>query len=220
MTASDPVDARWEPFTPMEVGQLLRHLDCPWWLAGGYAIEHAVGRAYRPHGDVDVLVLRRDRAVVRDFLADWDVWAADPPGTLRPWNRGETLSDAVHDVWIRPTPTTPWKLQVMLDEADGEDWTSRRDSRIRRPVSSLMAATAQEISFLTAEIILFYKAMAPREPDTRDLHMVWPLLNPAQRTWFDRCGVDGLRSIQSVAQLVDGPGVSLEPVGRGGRRAF
>jgi hypothetical protein len=114
VTPIDPVDAPWEPFTPREVGQLLRPLECPWWVAGDYAIEHAVGRAYRLHSDVDVVILRRDHTLVRDFLADWDVWAADPPDTLRPWNRGETLSGAVHDVWIRPTAATPWKLQLML----------------------------------------------------------------------------------------------------------
>ena len=184
MTPVDPVDAPWEPFTPMEVRQLLRPLECPWWVAGGYAIEHAVGRAYRSHSDVDVLILRRDHTAVRDLLADWDVWAADPAGTLRPWNRRETLSSAVHDVWIRPTPATPWKLQLMLDEAHGDDWISRRDSRIRRPVASLTAATAQDIPFLTPEVILFYKAIEPREKDTRDLKMVWPSLNPQQRTWL------------------------------------
>ena len=184
MTPIDPVDDPWEPLTPMEVAEIFRPLECPWWVAGGYAMEHAVGRAYRPHSDVDVLILRRDHPAVRDLLADWDVWAADPPGTLRPWNRGETLSDAVHDVWIRRASATPWKLQLMLDEADGEDWISRRDSRIRRPVASLTTATAQHIPFMTPEVILFYKASAPRAKDTRDLEMVWPLLNPPQRAWL------------------------------------
>ncbi|MFF9097395.1 nucleotidyltransferase domain-containing protein [Streptomyces sp. NPDC014802] len=27
--------------------------DFPWWIAGGYAIELAVGRELRPHGDLE-----------------------------------------------------------------------------------------------------------------------------------------------------------------------
>jgi hypothetical protein len=41
------------------------------------------------HSDLVILVLRRDHALVRDQLRDWDVHAADPPGTLRPWPVGE-----------------------------------------------------------------------------------------------------------------------------------
>ena len=59
MTAINPVDAPWDPLTPMEVAEIFRPLARPWWVAGGYAMEHVVGRAYRPHSDVDVLVLRR-----------------------------------------------------------------------------------------------------------------------------------------------------------------
>lgn len=119
MTPTNPADAPWEPFTPMEVAALFRPLAFPWWIAGGYAIEDAVGRPFRSHGDVDVLILRRDQASVRDFFVDWDVWAANPPGTLRRWDRAETLSDAVHDVWVRRTSATAWKLQLMLDEGTG-----------------------------------------------------------------------------------------------------
>ncbi len=184
MCLTNPVDAPWEPFAPVEVAELFRPLSCPWWIAGGYAIEYVVGRPFRPHGDIDVLILRRDQAVVRDFLADWDVWAADPPGTLRRWDRAETLSEAVHDVWVRRMSTMAWQLQLMLDEAEGDEWVARRDPRIRRPVTSLTVTTAPQIPFLRPEVILFYKGRAPRAKDWLDLEMVWPLLNPRQRTWL------------------------------------
>ncbi|MGW4527700.1 nucleotidyltransferase domain-containing protein [Amycolatopsis sp. NPDC004378] len=75
----------------------------PWWLAGGFALELAAGRSWRPHGDVDVLVPRRDQLGVQRALAGWEWWAADPPGTLRPGAAGELLGPAVHDVWCRPS---------------------------------------------------------------------------------------------------------------------
>ncbi|MGW4562039.1 nucleotidyltransferase domain-containing protein [Streptomyces sp. NPDC004561] len=79
--------------------------DFPWWIAGGYAIELAVGRELRPHGDLDVLVLRRDQPLAREMLSDWDMHVADPPGAgrFRPWRPGETLEVPLHDIWCRRT---------------------------------------------------------------------------------------------------------------------
>jgi hypothetical protein len=83
----------WDPAGPAEVAALFRDAGAPWWIAGGYAIELAVGRPVRAHGDIDVLVLRRDQLMVQRALAGWDWQAADPPGTLRPWRPGEQPPD-------------------------------------------------------------------------------------------------------------------------------
>ncbi len=165
-----------------EVAELFA--DVPrWWVAGGYAIELAVGRAFRSHGDIDVLVLRRDLAAVQRALAGWELWAADPPGTLRPWADGEVLGPQVHDIWCRPGPDRPWRVQVMADEADGDVWVSRRNPALRRPVAGI-GLRADGIPFLAPEIQLFYKAREPRAKDRRDFAEVVPLLGPAQRQWL------------------------------------
>ena len=100
----------------MEVAGLLSAMPCPWWIAGGYAIELAVGQPVRDHGDIDVMVLRQDQIHVQDALHGWEWWAGDPPGTLRPWQPGEHLPAGVHDVWCRPGPGEPWPRPK--DEAD------------------------------------------------------------------------------------------------------
>ena len=74
----------WEPARPAEAAEIFAAMPCPWWVAGGYAIEMAIGRAVRDHDDVDVLVLSPDQFHVRQALDGWQCWAADPPGTLRP----------------------------------------------------------------------------------------------------------------------------------------
>lgn len=78
----------WDPLTPGAVAGLFSQLTTPWWIAGAYAIELFLGRALRTHGDIDVLLLRRDQLAVHQVLKGWDITAADPPGTLRPWGRG------------------------------------------------------------------------------------------------------------------------------------
>ncbi|MGW0731809.1 nucleotidyltransferase domain-containing protein [Streptomyces sp. NPDC002851] len=176
----------WSPAQPAEIASLFKDADFPWWIAGGYAIELAAGRVLRSHDDVDVLVLRRDQERVRERLAGWDVHVADPPGAgrLRPWAPGEVLLPPVNGLWCRRTPTGPWALELLLDEAEGDEWVSRRDARIRRPIRNVGRVSAEGIPFLAPEVQLFYKAKATREKDEVDFEAVLPLLDPAQRAWL------------------------------------
>ncbi|MFD2262008.1 nucleotidyltransferase domain-containing protein [Lacibacterium aquatile] len=172
-------DKPWQPLIPAEVDALFAGASFPWWLAGGYAIERAVGRAFRAHEDIDVMVLHRDHAALRLMLADWDCWMADPPGTLRPWAVGEAVPPDVHDVWCRRTPSDPWALQVMFDGAEGDTLVTRRDPRVRLPLSALGSDHC-----LPPEVQLFYKAKGVREKDQADFEAALPVLGEEQRKWL------------------------------------
>ncbi|MET9630265.1 amino acid transporter [Lentzea sp. NPDC006480] len=143
-----------------------------------------MGRPLRSHSDIDVLVLRRGQLAVQRALAGWEWWAADPPGTLRPWRPGEVLPVGVHDIWCRPAGSDHWRVQVMLDESDGEDWVSRRHPDVRRSISSIGNITASGIPYLVPEIQLFYKSKSPRPKDQIDFEAALPLLSAAQRQWL------------------------------------
>ena len=160
MTADDL--GPWEPLVPAKVAALFARMTAPWWIGGGHAIELFLSRTSRSHADVDVLLLRRDQHEAHRFLPGWDIQAADPPGTLRPWAAEETLPTDVHDIWCRERPGGPWRLQFMLDEVDGDEWVSRRDDRIRRPVSSIGLRTADGLPIISPEIQLFSKAAFAR----------------------------------------------------------
>jgi hypothetical protein len=153
-----------------------------WWLAGGYALELAAGRGWRRHGDIDVLLLRRDQSSVQQALSGWEWWAA-ADGTLRPWRAGEVLPAEVHNLWCRRRPGEPWRVQVMLDESAGEDWVSRRNPAVRRPVATL-GHVRGGIPYLAPEVQLFYKAKGPRPKDEQDFAEVLPILDAEQRTWL------------------------------------
>ncbi|MFE7836391.1 nucleotidyltransferase domain-containing protein [Streptomyces sp. NPDC057474] len=174
----------WDPAPLAEVVARFSGLECPWWVAGGMAIELAVGHRIRSHGDIDVLLLRRDQLAVQQALADWEWWAADPPGSLRPWAAEEILPEDVHDIWCRPGPDDPWRIQVMLDESRGREWVSRRDHRVRRPIGTLGMTSADGTPFLAPDVQLYYKAGAPRPKDEEDFDAVLPVLADRQRQWL------------------------------------
>jgi hypothetical protein len=94
---------------------------------------------------------------------------------------GERLPAGVHDIWCRRGPGEPWRIQVLLDESSGNDQVSRRDERIRRPITSIGFVTARGIPCLAPEIQLFYKAKNGRPKDETDFAAALPVLTKPQR---------------------------------------
>ncbi|WP_192581539.1 amino acid transporter [Micromonospora sp. AMSO12t] len=180
---------RWEPETPRQVVDRFRRSDVrqPWWIAGGYAIELFAGRSLRPHGDIDVLILRRDQWMVHHVLPGWDIQAADPPGQLRPWREGELLPEHVHDIWCREGPTSPWRIQFMIDNAEGQHWHSRRHPAVTLPVDRLGRRTRDGWPYLAPEVQLHYKAKPANQlaKDEIDFAAALPLLSQPASRWLD-----------------------------------
>lgn len=177
--------AEWEPLTVPEVAALFVHCKARWWIAGGWAIDLLLGYQSRSHTDTDILLLRRDQHSVRQQLRAWDLWAADPPGTLRPWTLGETLPQHVHDIWCRRSPSEAWSLQLMLDDDDTDDWLFRRDHRVRRSVRSLSGpASTPERAVLTPAVQLLYKSRELRSKDEQDFTLTLPVLASSERIWL------------------------------------
>jgi len=63
----------WDPMMPNEAAAEFGAWTSPWWIAGGWAIDLLLGhqsRDHGDHGDLDILVLRRDQATVRNELSE------------------------------------------------------------------------------------------------------------------------------------------------------
>ncbi len=174
----------WDPLSPAKVSVLMLGFDPTWWVAGGWAIDLFLGRQTRDHHDTDIGTLRRDQRALQRHFASWDLHCADPPGLLRPWLPDETLAVGVHDIWCRQAPGEPWRLQIMLNESDGDEIVSRRDSRVRLKLSDAIMRPAAGVPFLAPEVQLYFKAKAVRERDELDFAAVLPALDDARRVWL------------------------------------
>jgi len=102
----DP-QSNWQPLSIEEVVQLFAKAPFTWGLAGGYAVEQFLGRSTREHSDIDVVVYRDAQLQAQSWLSTWQLYAADPPGALRPWIDNEYLPYGIHDIWGH-------RLQVQL----------------------------------------------------------------------------------------------------------
>jgi hypothetical protein len=171
---------------PLRIAGLLKGIDAKWWIAGGWAIDLALGRVTRAHSDVDVAVLRRDQATLRAHLGiGWSFAVAVPPaggGMVRPWENGERLNSPVHEVHAERA--TGERTEFLLQEASGDQWVYRRDARIRMPLSEIGGPSEHDIPAFAPEIALLYKAKATSARDLADLIAGLPALTSDRLTWL------------------------------------
>ncbi len=175
--------SHWQPLSVTEIKQLFAETSLAWGLAGGHAIEQFVGKSIREHGDIDVVVFRDNQLEVQRWLADWQLYAADPPGTLRPWLVEEYLPFGIHDIWGHQNNAQVWQLQIMLAEVEGEEWFSRRNPLIRGKRDELFAVY-QGTPCVKVEVQLLYKARGLREKDQLDFQACLPLMSTTAKQWL------------------------------------
>ena len=172
------------PLEIHEVAEILRALQQPWAVAGGWALDLAIGRATRPHADVDLAVFREDQAALRAALPGWwfDVAVG---GALVPWMPGVWLELPIHEVHARPPDGVPGRpLEFLLNERAGADWVYRRDPAVRRPLSRAVLEVQGGVRVLAPEVVLLYKSKSPRPADEADFRAARPLLDAEALAWL------------------------------------
>jgi hypothetical protein len=172
----------WRPWSPHEVSEVLRGLDVPWCIVGGWAIELALGVPHRAHDDIEIAISRRDFPAIRDHLAEFHFYAVGD-GEVRALAIGAVTPEDKHQNWVLDPRENVWRMDVMLEPGDAELWVFRRDHRISAP-RARMIATRAGIPYLRPEAALLFKAKAAREKDETDLGACLPHLGPSAREWL------------------------------------
>ncbi len=174
----------WEPMTVDDAVDLFGPATFRWWLSGGHALEAHVGCRWRGHDDTDIGLTRSDAPRLLEVLDGWDLHVG-AAGVLTPWT-GEPLDPTrhQHNLWGRPTPDSPWMLDVTIGEGSAKEWIYRRDRRIRRPWTEAVLTTADGLPYLAPELQLLYKSNDVRPKDDADAAIVIGLLDPERRGWL------------------------------------
>ena len=174
----------WDPLSPAEAQELFSGLSAPWWISGGWAIDLFIGHQTRPHGDLDVLILRDDQLIFQKHLSHWDLSDRRLPD-FTTWSKGDFLDPPINDIWGRRTPESPWAIQLMLMETDGDSWVFRREPTITGPISSLGRIAKSGIPYLSPQIQLLYKANNLQiNRNNADFKNTLPFLNYEEAAWL------------------------------------
>ena len=182
-------DYHWEPLSPQQLSDTLKGFKSTWAIAGGWAIDLFLDRQTRPHEDIDMVIQRADQHKLQEYLNDWELWVADPPGTLRQWKKGEYIGKGLQDIWARKpatstNPENPWQIQIMLFDVGNENWIFKRDESIRKPLNETLIPSKKGHRILAPEIQLLYKSKSLRPKDQMDFKSAVNTLSAQQKLWL------------------------------------
>jgi hypothetical protein len=169
---------------PAEAAAWLAPLTARWWFAGGWAIDLHAGAQSRPHGDLDIGILRRDAREVLAVFSSWEVFEAEA-GVLTRLKQGALPRSGVNSLWCRPAGAAEWALEFLLDDAIEDEWVFRRQPDIRRRLATIVRRTAEALPYLAPEIQLLYKSRNPRPRDEADFRLLAPRLDGEARAWLN-----------------------------------
>lgn len=214
-TPLTPDGSPWVPLSVDELAAIMAGAGFFWCLAGGRALERIVGRPYRSHDDIDIVVLRSQQLAVQEWFGEWTLSAADPPGSLRPWLAGERLPWRVHDVWAHRPGATGWELQIMIQEDDATSWFFRRDDRVHGRLDEL-AVMIDGVPCLRTDLQLLFKAKSARPRDDLDFMQALPALSARERQtlwdWLDLTSPNGHPWMPALEATDSGhEGASVDP---------
>ncbi len=176
---------RWEPLTPRGVASLLQASSARWWLSGGVALDHWLGRPIRERSNTDVSTTSADLASLVQGLPDgFSAWVPDGEDTFVPWGEAPDGTDP-QPVRIRDESSGAWVLQVNVEDGTDTAWMYRRDPRLQLPWDRALLQV-DGIPTGAPEMQLVWKALRPRPQDDLDKDAILPALSEEASGWFER----------------------------------
>ena len=170
----------WDPWTPAEIAERLRGVDARWYVLAGWALDLFLGRQTREHDDIEIGVPDDRFPAIRSALEDLEFVVV---GDGQAWATSRESLETYRQTWVRE-PGGPWRLDVIRERWDGEEWVYRRDPRVRAHGSRAIVRTPDGIPYLRPELALLFKTKAVRPKDLADFETVAPQLDNDARSWL------------------------------------
>lgn len=154
---------------------LLQGLKCPYWFAGGWALDMFLGRQTRPHQDVEVAIARADQKHLLPLPGVSGIEYVEDH-ERKTW-RGQPLQLPVHELYVNFYGGGT--VEVLLNEFDDSNWIYRRNGNIRLPRQRFSG-----LSYLPPAVALLYKSKNPRPRDEQDFEAVANRLSEEEAAWL------------------------------------
>ncbi|MEU1971409.1 hypothetical protein ABZ477_07125 [Microbacterium sp. NPDC019599] len=186
MLPAQPIaDTPWEPLSPRAAADLLAASPARWWLSGGAALDHWLGRPIREREDADVSTTSAELApLVRALPSGYSAWAPHGEDDVVPWDEAPGDAD-LQPVRVRDERTGAWALKVNVEDGTDRAWLYRRDPRLQLPWDRAVLEVGG-IPTGAPEVQLVWKALRPRPQDDADKDAVFPELSDEARAWFEK----------------------------------
>lgn len=176
----------WSAWHPGELGRHLRGVSEPWCIVGGWALDLWHGYRTRDHEDLEFSVLRDDFETFRQALNGLDFYTAQA-GVVAYLPDGDVPAPDIAQVWCLDAVERRWRVDVMIEPGTPEIWVYKRDPRIARPRTAMVARTPDGLPYLKPAAVLLFKAKHRRPKDEIDFRNALPKLDEAERAWLKAC---------------------------------
>lgn len=179
----DP-DAPWTVPAPSDVAELLGAAPARWWLSGGVALDHWLGRTIRVRPHTDVSTTSADLPQLLGSLPGrYSAWASLEDELVR-WDAAPDDAD-LQPLRIHDDEQGEWMLQLDVEDGTQKAWLYRRDPRLQLPWDRAVLDIGG-IPTGAPEVQLVWKALRPRPQDDVDKDAVLPQLSADARSWYER----------------------------------
>lgn len=177
-------DPPWDPWRPADIARLLRGVEAPWYVAGGWALDLFAGRQTREHGDLEIGVPAPDFGAIREALAGY---AFEVAGEGRLWPLDSPAFEVMYQTWVSDPVTGRYLLDIFREpQLDGR-WVFNRDPSIRMSYGQVILHTADGIPYQVPETVLLFKAKhSALAKNQADFDAALPLLDDAALGWLER----------------------------------
>ena len=165
------------------VQALMGGLPAPWCVGGGWALDLFVGRVLRRHADVDLVLFRHNQACLHEQFPVW-TFRQVVDGNRVDWPVDDYLLPPVHEIHARGPGDSRRSLEFLLNERDDKHWRFRRNPLVVLPLDRLILRSGVGLPALCPEVVLLYKAKAPRRTDESDFQAICPSLDEERRLWL------------------------------------
>lgn len=177
----------WEPLTAPAIAALFSETPARWWLSGGVALDHWLGRRIRERSNSDISTtsgdLARILASLQPSLSAWIPLGDD--GESVPFT-GAPMDVDPQPVLVHDDVKGVWVLQVNIEDAVDGAWVYKRDPRLQLPWNHAVL-DVDGVPTGAPEVQLVWKALRPRPEDEVDRDAVLLALSDDARAWYERC---------------------------------
>ena len=154
----------------------------PWFVAGGWAIDLAVGRVTRQHSDVDICIFRNSLPQFFSYFKEWKIEVSIPGTSQRITCR--SIEDVIIPRHELHCDFENINFEILLNETNGENIVFRRDTSIILPLERFTCWNNDNIPFVHPAWLLLYKAKYLKEKDQKDFKEVIKILLKDDLKWL------------------------------------
>jgi hypothetical protein len=160
----------------------MKNFKFPWFIAGGWSIDLAIGNQTREHGDIDIVIFREHTQETLDYFNSWDIKVAIPGES-----RLEPCSSIV-DTFVPRYCLHLFRendfIEILLTETIEDQVIFRKERSIVMELERFIRTNPDSIPYVAPEWQLLFKSMNPRTHDEQDFQNYLHYIRPEERNWL------------------------------------